>query len=268
MQFASNTNQATTSTIAELVFVDTPVLDFARLVADLDAVLRRFHPQDRTMLWDRDGIAIFDVPGTRIALAYTERPRKSVAASLLIAVGPSTRSAERRIGPSRASAVARHDVLCARLVDRMQARLTPHSVFWHASDDRLTCDLFHALGSVQSQASQDLSPEQPNFPVATPANQTITAPKDHDLSRLRLALYPPAEDLAPRLTSNQMRLAAHAMNATLIMASLPIGVALTTYAVLRGENMRMTTAAMVFTGLAGTIMQSEIGVQLMAMANI
>ena len=60
-----------------------------------------------------------------------------------------------------------------------------------------------------------------------------------------------------------MRLATHAMNATLIAASLPIGAALTTYAVLRGENMRTTTSAMVLTGLAGTLMQGRFAEQLM-----
>jgi hypothetical protein len=268
MPTASNTNRATISTIAELVFVDTPVLNFARLVGDLDAVLRRFHPQDRTMLWDCDDIAIFDVPGTRIALAYTENPRQGVAASLLIAVGPSPTPAERRVGPSRAHAVARHDVLCARLVDRMQARLAPHSTFWHESDGQLTSDLFDALCSVQPQASQGVQPKHADFPAAKAAAQTSVTPKDQDLLRLRVALYPPAEDLPPRLNSNQMRLATHTMNATLIMVSLPLGAALTTYAVLRGENMRMTTAAMVFTGLAGTLLQSDIGLQLMAMASI
>jgi hypothetical protein len=268
MASASNTNQATISTIAELVFVDTPVLNFARLVSDLDAVLVRFHPQERTMLWDCDDIAIFDVPGTRIALAYTERPRQGVAASLVIAVGPSSKPAVRRVGLSSAPVAARHDVICARLVDRLQSRLSPESTYWHESNDQLTCDLFDALSSVKPKPSQKVHPKRPSTAMAKASNPKQDRTKDHDLQRLRSALYPPPEQLPPRLNSNQMRLAAHTMNATLIMVSLPIGAALTTYAVLRGENMRMTTAAMVFTGLAGTMLQSEIGQQIMAIASI
>lgn len=269
MKTASNTNHATISTIAELVFVDTPVLNFARLVSDLDAVLLRLHPQERNVLWDCDEVAIFDVPGTRIALAYTETPREGVAASLLIAVGPSPRPAKRRKGAARALSATRHDLLCSRLVDRVQARLDPQAIYWHESTAGVSGELIDALSAVQPKASQSVKPRRPQFVLTkTATNPALALPRDQDLLRLRAALYPEAEKTRPHLASNQMRLAAHAMNATLIMASLPLGAALTTYAVLRGENMRVTTAAMVFTGLAGLMTQSGLGQHLLAFASI
>jgi hypothetical protein len=269
MKSASNTNHATISTIAELVFVDTPVLNFARLVSELDAVLQRLHPQDRTIVWDCDDLAIFDVPGTRLALAYTEAPREGVAASLLIAVGPSPRPAKRRKGPSRAYAASRHDLLCSKLVDRVQARLVPQAIYWHESTSGVSGEVIEALSAVQPKAAQSVKPRRPQFVLTKTATKPVPPiRRDHDLLRLRAALYPEAQKTVPQLTSNQMRLAAHAMNATLIMASLPLGAALTTYAVLRGENMRMTTAALVFTGLAGLMTQGGIAQQILAFASI
>jgi hypothetical protein len=239
----------------------------------------RFHPNDRSMLWDCDDVAIFDVPGTRIALAYTERPRAGVAASLLIAVGPSPKPVQSRITPTRAHASVRHDVLCSRLVERVQSRLSPQAVHWHESASQLTTDLIDALSSVQSKTKHRVMPKRPAAEAAkaealaksfASANDVpdLPAPRDIELIRLREALYPVGEALPQPLASNQLRLAAHTMNATLIMVSLPLGAALTTYAILRGENMRMTTAAMVFSGLAGTMLQTGIGHHLMTIASI
>ena len=78
----------TFSVIAEMIFVEKPAINFARLVGDLDAVLARFQGPDRHLTWDCEDVAIFDMPGTRIALACTEEPQSGVATSLMISVGP------------------------------------------------------------------------------------------------------------------------------------------------------------------------------------
>ena len=261
------------STIAELIFVNAPVMNFSRLVSDLDGVLLRFHPQERTLLWDCDDVAIFDVPGTRIALAYTDTPRLGVDASLLISVGPPPRHDPDGTARAPVAGVSiRHDLLCSRLVERVQQRLAANSVYWQEVSVPVTADFIDSFSTSQPQtASQAMPHQQPHAQAdAQPHAQAGSQrPSDHrnlrdqDLLRLRNALYPYGNDLPPRLTSTQMRLATHAMNATLIAASLPIGAALTTYAVLRGENMRTTTSAMVLTGLAGTLMQGRFAEQLM-----
>ena len=56
------------------------------------------------------------------------------------------------------------------------------------------------------------------------------------------------------------------MNATLIMVALPVGAAMLTYSVLRGENMRLTSAALVATGIASTLLQSPVAQKLVAIA--
>ena len=98
----------------------------------------------------------------------------------------------------------------------------------------------------------------------------LPRPRNPELARLRMALYPAAPIPAPAAAedhgSTQMRLAAHAMNATLIMVALPVGAAMMTYSVLRGEDMRLSTAAMVATGLGVTVLQSPLAQSFLALA--
>ncbi len=283
MSYEAKPTRDSISTIAELVYIDAPAMNFSRLVSHLDRVLLRFHPNDRTLAWDCDDVAIFDVPGTRIALAYTDMPRFGVAACLLISVGPSPICLDKAPEHARpVRAAVRHDALCSRLVERVQARLEPDLVCWQEINEPVTFDLIDRLSKPRPQPSAKAiakaMPVQPSFDDASQRTDAVAQPidlnqahirpeiwagQDKDLMRLRSALYPTATDQTPQVTSTQLRLATHAMNATLIAASLPIGAALTTYALLRGENMRTTTSAMVLTGLAGTLLHGKLAEQLM-----
>ncbi len=261
------------STIAELLFLQSPNLNFARLVADLDAVLARFHDKDRQLTWDCEDLASFDMPGTRIVLATAETPRVGVAASLTLSVGPSHLPPRLNAAPKRRHPAVRHEALCSRLVERVQARLNPDAVFWHECDHPVTAEVIDSLAYAKPKSSQRADPDHPIFTLLDegnvdavyqrgfqPSNDRphIPLPRDPELSRLRLALYPSDEAPPPYLISPQMRLAAHTMNATLIMVALPVGAAMMTYSVLRGENMRLTSAALVATGLASTFFQGPV----------
>lgn len=297
------------STIAELLFLQTPPMNFARLVADLDAVLARVHQIDRILTWDCEDIASFDMPGTRIVLAASENPRPGVAASLTISVGPSHLPATDDLD----SKMSRHAEFCSKLVERVQPRLRADAVFWHEVAglvgaetidllayatptepppearhhpifDRLddhNIDAVYARGFGPQTASTSPKPR----PVRTAARAvpeaavvaTVQAAsndrphlpreRNQELARVRTALYPEETPPPPHLVSPQLRLAAHTMNATLIMVALPVGAAMLTYSVLRGENMRLTSAALVATGLTSTLLQSPFGQQLVAIAS-
>lgn len=261
------------STIAELLFLQSPNLNFARLVADLDAVLARFHDKDRQLTWDCEDLASFDMPGTRIVLATAERPRTGVAASLTLSVGPSHLPPRLNASPKRRHPAVRHEALCSKLVERVQARLNPDAVFWHECDHPVTAEVIDSLAYAQPKSLQRADPDHPIFTLLDDGNvdavyargfqpsndrPDIPLPRDPELSRLRAALYPTDDTPAPHLTSAQMRLAAHTMNATLIMVALPVGAAMLTYSVLRGENMRLTSAALVATGLASSLLQGPV----------
>lgn len=264
------------SIIAELVFVAKPQINFARLVGDLDAVLARFQGPDRHLTWDCEDVAIFDMPGTRIALACNEAPQSGVAASLMISVGPTPLPTQLNARKPLQRKGVSHEALCSKLVERVQARLAPDAVFWHQCATPVTADLIDELSNVLPELSHRPDPQHPIFQSVDGHNveelyargfesandrPQLPAPRNPELARLRVALYPPepqADIVVPQV-STQMRLAAHTMNATLIMVALPVGAAMLTYSVLRGENMRLTTAAMVATGFASSLLQTPLG---------
>ena len=89
-----------------------------------------------------------------------------------------------------------------------------------------------------------------------------------ELARVRAALYMTEPTPVRSLPSTPMRLAAHAMNATLIVVWPPLGAAVMTYALLRGEDMKLSARLMVLTGLFSSALQSPMGQQMAAMAGI
>ena len=283
-EFAMNGHpEAQFSTIAELLFLNAPNLNFARLVSDLDTVLSRFRTLDRHLTWDYEDIASFDMPGTRIVLATSEDPRPGVALSLTLSVGPSHLPPRLNAAPARHESQMRHDALCSRLVERVRSKLTPDAILWHEVEGEVNSDVLDAVAFSKPKAAQRKDPDHPIFHSVDNVNfdafftvgfvgsndrPHLPLPKNPELHRLREALYPTVETPPPHLVSPQMRLAAYSMNATLIVVSLPIGAALMTYSVLRGENMRMTSQALVATGVASTLMQSDFGQQIVALVGI
>ena len=103
---------------------------------------------------------------------------------------------------------------------------------------------------------------------ADPANDLPDLPRarQQEIARVRAALYmvDPLAALPP--PSTQMRLAAHAMNATLIVVWAPLGAAVMTYVLLKGEDMKLSSRMMVLSGLFATALQSPMGQQMAAMA--
>jgi hypothetical protein len=92
----------------------------------------------------------------------------------------------------------------------------------------------------------------------------LTRNHDADAARIRAALYPPEEEVEDERPSTQMRLAIHAMNATMIVALLPVGAAVMTYSILRGEDLRLSGRMLALTGLVLAASQSQMGQQVMS----
>jgi hypothetical protein len=271
------------STIAELVFFQNPTLNFARLVGDLDFVLTRFARLHFHLTWDCEDVATFDMPGTRIVLAICDNPQPHIETSLTISVGPSHLPIWCDQSPHQPFPEVRHAALCSKLVERVQQQSKADAILWHECPNPVSEDLIDALHN----ALPDLQPPrktQPHHPIRrriddssiaeiiergyTSANDRPDLPKpnDPDLARLRTALYPEVE--LPIPGSAQMRLAAYTMNATLVMVALPVGAAMMTYSLVRGENMRMTTAALVGTGLTTLLLNQPAALEFMAMAHL
>lgn len=286
------------STIAQLLFADEKALDFARIVSELDAVLTRLRGPDMAVAWDCDDLVIFDMPDTRILLAWAEVGAKHPGGCLTVSVGPCPAE---QPPPSKME----HEVLCSRLVERILMRFEPSAVLWcqvagaidaevvdNLADavpeiapplppvesilDSLTkTDLQIARRSSEARRIRAISPHSPLEPPAAAqpipppvANDRpdLPKPRNAELARIRLALYPPPSEADMPVHSTQMRLAAHCMNATLIVVWAPLGAAVMTYALLRGENMQMSARLMAVAGTFFALAHSPVGDSMVAMA--
>ncbi len=274
------------STIAELVFLQNPSLNFARLVGDLDFVLTRFARLHYDLTWDCEDVATFDMPGTRIVLAICDDPQPTINTSLTISVGPSHLPIWCDQSPNSPFPEVRHAALCSKLVERVQTNARADAILWHECPTPVGEDLIDALHNALPDMP-NINPArktQPHHPIRNriddcsiaeiiergyaTANDSpdLPKPRDPDLARLRAALYPEVE--LPIPGSNQMRLAAYTMNATLVMVALPVGAAMMTYSLVRGGNMRQTSAALVATGLTSLLLHQPASLQILALANL
>jgi hypothetical protein len=306
------------STIAQLLFADGKTIDFARIVSELDSVLTRLRGKEVTIAWDCDDLVTFDMPDTRIVLAWAEVGTHRSGGALTVSVGPGF-LAEGDTSKSE------HDILCSRLVERILTRFEHCAVLWCQIDgpvdadmvDELTdavpematslppvesildtltkTDLQIATKNTETRRIRSLSAAPPTAkpkpakppeaarpsapapvtpkpakpaPIAAAANDRPHLPRTRnaELARVRQALYPP--EVAPEtpVYSTQMRLAVHCLNATLIVVWPPLGAAVMTYSVLRGENMQMSARLMAVAGTFFAIAHSPIGQGMMAMA--
>ena len=283
------------STIAQLLFPHEQSIDFARTVAELEGVLSRLQPHQVRIAWDCDDFVCFDIPGTRIQLAWSEVDRRGYKACLSVSVGP---------GEMAARGV--HEDMCSRLVDRIQTRFDPVAVLWCQAEGVIGADvidelldtlphlgtilpeidsLVAALTEQEARLSARGGEAEPEpklakpiaakpiadqpvadkpLPVAANDQPDLPLPRDPDLLNIRRALYPDDESGLPYTT--QMRLAVHCLNATLILIWAPMGAALMTYSILRGEDMRLSARVMAVTGTLLALAHSPVGMTVAAMA--
>lgn len=271
----------TLSTIAQLLCEQDNQVNLARLVGDLDAVLGRLGDEHRRITWDCDDVAIFDLPGTRILLGWSENPGRGLHGILTLSVGPSPM-------PPLPGVTVDHDGICARLVERVQDRIGAAAILWRQIDCQMSAEWVDMLidaipdlpdlsvaapemplpeGTSPLAALSGLLPEADRTQSPPVANDRpdLPRPRDPDLIRIRAALY---EDETDERPSVPIRLAVHAMNATLIMVWLPLGAAAMTHGLLRGEDMRLASRLMVLTGTLGALAQTPWGQQVTALASI
>lgn len=104
--------------------------------------------------------------------------------------------------------------------------------------------------------------------AAAPAGPTdaVQPWRDPELAALRDLLLTEEPKPAPPRASAQMRLAIHAMNATLIVVYAPLGAAVMTYSILKGEDMRLTARVLTLAGSVGLLLKSPLGHSLMTLA--
>jgi len=281
------------STIAQLLFADDTTLDFARIVAELDKVLSRLQEGRVEIAFDCDDLVTFDMGSTRIVLAWSDARSHSLGDCLTVSVGPSPLTDE------APAARTGHDVLCSRLVERVQTRFNPVAVLWCQVEGPIDAEVIDAMIEALPEQAVGLPPVdsildglsradlqratkhagkrliKPTTPAPKPRPPVVIAANDQpdlpqarsaELAGVRQALYPAAEIGQNAPYSTQMRLAVHCLNATLILVYAPLGAAVMTYSVLRGENMALTARLMAVTGTMFALAHSPVGQTVAAMA--
>lgn len=294
------------STIAQLVFADPQPLNFARVVGDLHTVLTRFRGADLRIEWDCEDIAIFDLAEARIMLAWNDQPGKGYSACLAVSVGPlpyappdsglqsghesmCSRLIERLQARFPATAILWHQTdqpVSADFLDQLVESLPAlMELFPFQEPDWLAEAITEPEPVPTPQVSARIQPEPPPPlpPRAPPAQRRsigrrkaavandlphLPRMRNIELSRVRAALYDPVESDLPPAPSSQLRLATHAMNATLIVVWLPLGAAVMTYSLLKGEDIHLSARLMVATGTIVGLVQTPFGQSMAAMAGV
>lgn len=275
------------STIAQLLCYQSLPVNFAKLIGEVDSILEQELDCLFKVSWDCDSVASFDQTGTRVLLAWTEHPGHGLSGILTLSVGPSPLSGKPVMRPD-------HEALAMRLADHLSKRAQSLNILWHRMACHMTPEwvdlLIDALPPDLPEleaADADLArPKQGNVVPLLPARLPRTAPvasrpvstqtihrpaernpppMDPDLIRLRAALYDEEDEEKP---SAQMRLAVHAMNATLIMVWMPLGAAAMVHGMVRGEDMRLASRLMVLTGSLGALLQTPMGQNVITLAGL
>lgn len=118
-----------------------------------------------------------------------------------------------------------------------------------------------ALTSPQIQVSPPLSVIANDLPDLPPVSEQQHA-------RIRAALTTIDAEPASKRLSTPLRLSVHAMNATLIFVWAPLGAAAMTYALVEGENVKLSARLTVLAGLFAASFNSSLGQHMAAMAGV
>lgn len=256
-----------TCTVAQLLFHQTPSVNFARLVADLEAAFAHCPADGRQLNWDYGDMAVLDIEGSRIVMGYEEGLEGDYSACLAIGIGYGP-------GAGPADLAERQDIVSRLIVGRIHELLQPDGTVWHHSTRDLIPELLDALieelpqvgadrmaqeltrtadlaasryAEADAASAQRATTQRPS--PLRPANDQphVLHPHLAELHRVRSALYSePQAEVQPAT----LRLAAHAMNATLIVIALPVGAAMMTYSLLRGENLNASARLLAVIGIA------------------
>lgn len=243
------------SAIAQLLFVDEPYMNFARLVGEIDLHLAKCVLTGHRLGWDCEDVAWFDVGVCRLLVARADPAPAGYALCLTIAAGPSPhRSFEDRCSLSTSDSYR----FCRSLVDSVQRLYTADTILWQESSGLLDADLIDVMAElipprIEIESDPVVVPDAQILadPVARGevANDYphIPAPDIQALRRIRNILYTPDE---PEQISREVRMAGKAFTCTLMMVNLPVGIAVMAHGMFRGESPRLAARAMALTGTA------------------
>lgn len=273
----------TRTTIGQLVYKKLPAIDFGRLTADLDAALAGCDAGRIRVALEREGMALLDVGSSRVGIALTRRVDASGAGAVTVTVG---------FGPDQggdASLARRRSVLARLIAQRIAARFPPLEMIWTESDEVATPATFEMLRQAlaERRAQQAaLRAERTRLRRAAPR---AGAADGADVSRLfarldatldarragmglgemalaggAMAMGREAVEVPPPQQS-RLRLAAHLLDATLMVIALPVGVAMMIYSLSRGADLHTSARVMAMSGVTIAGLHAMGGAELLSL---
>ncbi|MCF1709665.1 hypothetical protein L0V05_12660 [Tabrizicola sp. J26] len=130
----------TSTTIAQLLYTKRPPMNFAHVVRELDAALLRCPADRRSLSWDCDDVAVFDLDAARIALGYADDLPGGYRACLSISVGHGPASSV-----TAPPLLRRRASLCRLILDRISGRYPADEVVWHEQEEVTTAETIDRL---------------------------------------------------------------------------------------------------------------------------
>jgi hypothetical protein len=263
----------TRTTIGQLVYRAMPPLDFARLAADLDAALVGCDAGRLRVVEERDDLAVIDVGASRVAVGIAAGLDRKGGAAVIVTVG----YGEAQRGDA---SLARRQSMLARLIaERITARFAPQETVWTTSEEVATPALFDRLReelAERRQAQIEARADRARARRAAPLRVVDAADVSRMFQRLdatlaaRRTLRPEAGeeglDFGPEgegrgPASAPIRLAAHLIDATLMVIALPIGAAMMIYGLTRGADIHTSARALALSGTGIGVLQLMGGVE-------
>lgn len=278
-----------TAIIAQFLLYPEMVLNFPSIIRSLDKVIDESAGENYEVEWDRDDHVVFEFGNTRLIVAMSTLPGQVPVPSLTLAISP----IEDKGGDLQLRAFQRAQL--TELVERLDKKLKPDAVLWLEAPAPVTSDLVEAMIELLPNRIAMFNHEPPSlsdkktisiFPSHTAPKKAEPVSKaverfppildgdtgfysaDHrssDHHILNALRHDPEYDVVPVPKSSlAMRLAAHTMNTTLILVSLPVGASLMTYSLLRGGDMAISGRVMAVTGTVMGLWDNPISHQLAA----
>ncbi len=256
----------TRTTIGQLVYRSVPPIDFGKLTADLDTALVGCDAGRLSHALERDGLAIIDIGGSRVGIALARGLDRKGAAAVTVTVGHGP------FGAGDLTLARRQSVLARLIAQRIAASFPPLETVWTETPEITTTETFERLReelierrrvqaearAARAEARQSFAP--PKMEAADVSRMFARFEATLDARRsgrgelalagipvgaLAMEAPPPAPDRSRPL----LRLAAHMMDATLMVVALPVGVAMMVYSLSRGGDVNTSARAMALSGL-------------------
>lgn len=146
------------STVSALFYDVRPPMDFPMVVEELDRALVRTGKIARSLTWDCDDVAIFDLKGARIMLGWSEGIGERASAALVVSAGPGPEPCDNdALGGKYMDA-------CRLISDRLAQYRTPGTIVWHSLPGTMTAerldDVTEALAPVADTALAEAAGQQ------------------------------------------------------------------------------------------------------------